>query len=178
MLEANRVELESLYEVKTTVVEYQATFNELKEKESSMVHENRMLQEQLGQYKTKICQMDTSFEMLKNENKKLTEVTMQWCLPPPTKSWKPIFCTGDTLSDKISADKIFGTKSKFRQFCPTKFFLRFFISPYNSQEKFFLHENCINLTCFRFQRTKYFGGQNFRQQVRFLAVLSAENLSD
>ena len=77
MLEANRVELESLYEVKTTVVEYQATFNELKEKESSMVHENRMLQEQLGQYKTKICQMDTSFEMLKNENKKLTEVTMQ-----------------------------------------------------------------------------------------------------
>ena len=29
-----------------------------------------------------------------------------------------------------------------------------------------------------FRRTKIFGGQNFRQQVRFSAVLSAENLSD
>ena len=47
----------------------------------------------------------------------------------------------------------------------------------------------INLTCFEFQWTKYFGGQNFRrtkifggqnfrQQVRFSAVLSAEILSD
>ena len=36
-----------------------------------------------------------------------------------------------TLSDKISADKIFGTKSKFRQFCPTKLL-------YNSQEKYVL----------------------------------------
>ena len=25
----------------------------------------------------------------------------------------------------------------------------------------FEHENCIDLTLFRFQRTKYFGGQNF-----------------
>ena len=29
-----------------------------------------------------------------------------------------------------------------------------------------------------FRRTKLFGGQNFRQQVRFLAILSAEILSD
>ena len=29
-----------------------------------------------------------------------------------------------------------------------------------------------------FQRTKLFGGQNFRQQVRFSAVMSAEILSD
>ena len=54
-----------------------------------------------------------------------------------------------TLSDKISTDKIFGgqnfsagktfgTKSKFRQFCPTKFFHRFLIFPYNSQEKYVL----------------------------------------
>ena len=28
----------------------------------------------------------------------------------------------NTLSDKFSADKIFGTKLKFRQFCPAKFF--------------------------------------------------------
>ena len=53
----------------------------------------------------------------------------------------------------------------------------------------FEHEICINLTYFRFQRTKYFGGQNirrtklfsgqnFRQQVRFSAVLSAEISSD
>ena len=36
----------------------------------------------------------------------------------------------------------------------------------------------ISLTCFRSQRTKYFGGQHFWQQVRFSAVLSAEILSD
>ena len=42
----------------------------------------------------------------------------------------------------------------------------------------FEHEICINLTCFRFQRTKYFCGQNFWQQVRFSAVFSAEILSD
>ena len=33
---------------------------------------------------------------------------------------------------------MFGTKSKFRQFCPTKFYHRFLISPYNSQEKYVL----------------------------------------
>ena len=42
------------------------------------------------------------------------------------------------VTDKISADKIFGAKSKFRQFFPTKFFHRFLISPYNSQEKYIL----------------------------------------
>ena len=52
-----------------------------------------------------------------------------------------------TLPDKISADNIFGgqnisadrffgTKSKFRQFCPTNFFHRFLITPYNSHKKY------------------------------------------
>ena len=51
----------------------------------------------------------------------------------------------DTLSDKFfaeknfgeqnfSADKIPGNNSKFRQFCPTKIFQRFIISPYVLQE--------------------------------------------
>ena len=55
----------------------------------------------------------------------------------------------DTLSDKISADKIFGgqnfsahkifgTKSKFRQICLTKLFHWFPNSPYNFQEKYVL----------------------------------------
>ena len=37
--------------------------------------------------------------------------------------------------DKMSSEKIFGTKWKFRQFCPTKFYHRLLISPYNTIHK-------------------------------------------
>ena len=39
----------------------------------------------------------------------------------------------------------------------SEIFNQFPISPYNLQEKYF-NMSCIYLTCFRFQRTKYFGG--------------------
>ena len=75
------------------------------------------------------------------------EYVFDICVPPFELPWKRIHINSNTFSDKISADKIFGglnfsadkifgTKSKFRQFCPTKFFHRFLISPYNSQEKY------------------------------------------
>ena len=62
--------------------------------------------------------------------------------------------------------KFFGRQNfrhqvEIRQLFPTKFFHRFLISPYNWQEKYVWTRDLIYLTCFRFQRTKFFGGQNF-----------------
>ena len=60
---------------------------------------------------------------------------------------------GRQKKQHFSADKIFGTNSRFRQFCPPKMFLG------------------------GFRRTKFFAGQNFRRQAKFLAILSAEFFS-
>ena len=38
----------------------------------------------------------------------------------------------------LSIRQNFGEQDFFRQFCPAKFFHRFLISPYNSQEKYVL----------------------------------------
>ena len=71
---------------------------------------------------------------------------------------------------KFFGGQIFGTNSKFWQLCRTTFFHRFLLSPIHLIEKIcFLHEFCINLTCFEFHVTK---------QVRFSAVLSAKIVSD
>ena len=47
----------------------------------------------------------------------------------------------------VSSDEMFSSDSYF----PIQF----------KRKICFKHEICINLTCFRFQRTKYFGGQKF-----------------
>ena len=80
---------------------------------------------------------------------------------------------------ELSADKLFFVR---RSFSSVSYF------PLQFTRKYILTWH-IHLTCFIFQRTKYFGGknfrrtkifggQNFRQQGRFSAVLSAEILSD
>ena len=67
------------------------------------------------------------------------------------------------------------------------FFIAFLFPHTIHKKNMFWHDISINLTCFRFQRTEYFGGQNFRrtkpfggqnfrQQVRFLAVLSTDKV--
>ena len=53
---------------------------------------------------------------------KMTEMKNKVELLYFTKMRRHIGFYSDTLSDNISEDKIFSTKSKFRHFCPTKFF--------------------------------------------------------
>ena len=77
----------------------------------------------------------------------------------------------NTLSDKISSDKIFvgqnissnkifDTKPKFRQVCPVFAWLLYWNIGQN------------------FRRTKFFVGQNFRHQPKISTLLSDEFLSD
>ena len=87
---------------------------------------------------------------------------------------------------KYSADKIFGTKLKFRQFCPPNYFPK----TTARLHVIFLYNvilQCVTIFLMfsrnifggqNFRRTKIFGGQNFRHQVKFSALLSAEFLSN
>ena len=64
------------------------------------------------------------------------------------------------VQQKFSSDKIFGTFQDFRHFCPGFCRLLYYVPGQN------------------FRRTKVVIGQNFRYFVKFLALLSAEVLSD
>ena len=68
---------------------------------------------------------------------------------------------------KFSADKIFrrtkfsAASRNFGSFVQRNFFTGFLFSHTIHKKNKSEHEICINLTCFRFQRTEYFGRQNF-----------------
>ena len=62
---------------------------------------------------------------------------------------------------KFWRTKFSAPSRNFGSFVWRNFFISFLFRHTIQKKNMFWHEFCINFTCFRFQRTKYIGGQNF-----------------